>query len=76
MLTSGSGHKRPSLQLSPRKREWSTTTASGEALVGVPSDGAAGSNFESLTKLSCMIDPNAIRQKDRSGADCTLQPGN
>lgn len=47
-----------------------------EALAGVPADGAAGSNFESLSKLSCTIDPNAIRQKDGSGADCTFQPGN
>ena len=47
-----------------------------EALAGVPPDGAAGSNFESLTKLSCTIDPNAIRRKDGSGADCTFQPGN
>ncbi|MGY8668119.1 hypothetical protein Q3C01_37940 [Bradyrhizobium sp. UFLA05-109] len=47
-----------------------------EALAGVPADGAAGSNFESLSKLSCTIDPNAIRQKDGSGASCTFQPGN
>ena len=47
-----------------------------EALAGVPPDGAAGSNFESLAKLSCTIDPNAIRRKDGSGADCTFQPGN
>ena len=47
-----------------------------EALAGVPPDGAAGSNFESLSKLSCTIDPNAIKQKDGSGADCTFQPGN
>ena len=47
-----------------------------EALSGIPPDGAAGSNFESLSKLSCTIDPNAIRQKDGSGADCTFQPGN
>ncbi|OKO84745.1 hypothetical protein [Bradyrhizobium sp. AS23.2] len=47
-----------------------------EAQAGVPSDGAAGSNFESLSKLSCTIDPNAIRRKDGSGADCTFQPGN
>jgi hypothetical protein len=46
------------------------------ALSGIPPDGAAGSNFESLSKLSCTIDPNAIRQKDGSGADCTFQPGN
>jgi hypothetical protein len=47
-----------------------------EALAGVPSEGAAGSNFESLTKLKCTIDPNAIRQKDGSGADCTFETGN
>ncbi len=47
-----------------------------EALAGIPPDGAAGSNFESLTKLSCTIDPNAIRQKDGSGANCMFQPGN
>ena len=46
-----------------------------EALAGIPPDGAAGSNFESLSKLSCTIDPNAIRRKDGSGADCTFQPG-
>ena len=46
-----------------------------EALAGIPPDGAAGSNFESLSKLSCTIDPNAIRQKDGSGADCTFEPG-
>lgn len=47
-----------------------------EALAGIPPDGAAGSNFESLSQLSCTIDPNAIRQKDGRGADCTFQPGN
>lgn len=46
-----------------------------EALAGVPPDGAAGSNFESLSKLSCTIDPNAIRQKDGSGANCTFETG-
>ena len=44
-----------------------------EALAGVPPDGAAGSNFESLAKLSCTIDPNAIRRKDGSGATCTFE---
>jgi hypothetical protein len=44
-----------------------------EALAGVGADGAAGSNFESLSKLSCTIDPNAIRQKDGSGATCTFE---
>lgn len=47
-----------------------------EALAGVPPDSAAGSNFESLSKLTCTIDPNAIRQKDGSGANCTFETGN
>jgi hypothetical protein len=45
------------------------------ALAGVPAEGAAGSNFESLSKLKCTIDPNAIRQKDGSGADCAFEKG-
>lgn len=46
------------------------------ALAGIPPDGAAGSIFESLSRLSCTIDPDAIRRKDGSGADCTFQPAN
>ena len=46
-----------------------------EALAGIPPDGAAGSSFESLSRLSCTIEPNAIRQKDGSGAECAFQPG-
>jgi hypothetical protein len=42
---------------------------------GVPSDGAAGSNFESLTKLSCTIDPAAVLQKAGGGANCSFTPG-
>ena len=47
-----------------------------EAVAGVPSDGAAGSVFESLSNLNCTLDPKAIRQKDGSGASCTFEPGN
>lgn len=47
-----------------------------EALAGVPSDGAAGSIFESLSNLNCTLDPKAIKQKDGSGANCTFAPGN
>jgi hypothetical protein len=47
-----------------------------EALAGVPSDGAAGSIFESLSNLNCTLDPKAIKQKDGSGANCTFGPGN
>ncbi|WGS00432.1 hypothetical protein MTX26_06185 [Bradyrhizobium sp. ISRA443] len=46
-----------------------------EALAGVPSDGAAGTIYESLTKLSCTLDPKAIKENG-GGADCTFQPGN
>ena len=45
------------------------------ALVGVPPDGAAGSVFESLSKLVCTIDPGVIAQKAGGGADCTFDPG-
>ena len=47
-----------------------------EAMAGVPSDGAAGSTFESLSKLNCTLDPKAIKQKDGSGASCTFETGN
>ena len=47
-----------------------------EALAGVPSDGAAGSVFASLSKLDCTLDPKAIRQKDGSGASCSFEPEN
>ena len=47
-----------------------------EAMAGVPGDGAAGSTFESLSKLNCTLDPKAIKQKDGSGAVCTFETGN
>jgi hypothetical protein len=53
----------------------------GEALYatlvwnGVPADGAAGTIFESVKNLVCTIDPNAVKQRDGSGADCTFDPG-
>ena len=47
-----------------------------EAMAGIPSDGAAGSMFESLSKLNCTLDPKAIKQKDGSGASCTFETGN
>ena len=42
---------------------------------GVPSDGAAGSMFESITALSCTIDPSVVKQRAGGGADCTFTPG-
>jgi hypothetical protein len=46
---------------------------STEAMAGVPADGAAGTNYESVAKLSCTLDPQAIKQKDGSGANCTYE---
>jgi hypothetical protein len=42
---------------------------------GVEADGAAGTIYEALRTLSCTIDPNAVKQRDGSGADCTFVPG-
>jgi hypothetical protein len=44
-----------------------------EAMAGVPSDGAAGTIYESVAKLSCTLDPRAIKQKDGSGANCSYE---
>jgi hypothetical protein len=44
-----------------------------EVFAGIPSDGAAGSIYESLSKLKCTLDPNAIKQNDGSGADCSYE---
>ena len=43
--------------------------------VGVAPGAAAGTIFESLTQLSCTIDPNEVKQKDGGGAECTFNPG-
>ena len=42
-----------------------------EAMAGVPSDGAAGKSFESVARLNCTLDPQAIKQNDGSGASCS-----
>jgi hypothetical protein len=44
-----------------------------EAVAGVPSEGAAGSNFESLSKLNCTLDPAQLKQKAGGGAECTYE---
>jgi hypothetical protein len=46
-----------------------------EVMAGVPADGAAGSVFESLSKLNCTLDPKAIKEKAGAGAECTFEPG-
>jgi hypothetical protein len=47
-----------------------------EAMAGVPPDGAAGSIVESLSKLTCTLDPAEIRQKAGGGASCSFETGN
>jgi hypothetical protein len=44
-----------------------------QAMAGVPADGAAGSNFESVSKLSCTLDPQAIAEKKGDGAECSYK---
>jgi hypothetical protein len=46
------------------------------AMAGVPSDGAAGSIFESLSKLNCTLDPAQIRDKAGAGAECSYEAAN
>lgn len=73
-FTSESG-KGPSKMRTIKGREANELYAT-EALAGVPSDGAAGSIFESLSKLSCTLDPKALKDKGGGGADCTFEPAN
>ncbi len=47
-----------------------------EAVAGIPLDGAAGSNFESLSKLNCTLDPAQLKQKANGGAECTYEAAN
>ncbi len=45
------------------------------AEVGVPSDGAAGSIYEGVTKLSCVIDADEVSDTGGGGAHCDFAPG-
>lgn len=45
-----------------------------EAMAGVPSDGAAGTIYEGLANLKCTLDPQAIKQNDGGGAECSYDP--
>ena len=47
-----------------------------EAMAGIAPDGAAGSNFESLSKLSCTLDPKVLKQKGGGGAECSYEAAN
>jgi hypothetical protein len=44
------------------------------AMAGIPSDGAAGSMFESLSKLDCTLDPAVLKDKGGGGASCSYAP--
>jgi hypothetical protein len=43
---------------------------------GVASESAAGSNFESLSKLNCTLDPAQLKQKGGGGAECSYEAAN
>src|SRR5262249_35274279 len=43
------------------------------AMAGIPSDGAAGSNFEGLSRLNCTLDPKVLKQKAGGGAECSYE---
>ncbi len=45
------------------------------AAAGVPSEGAAGSSIETISKLRCTIAPNEIMQKAGGGANCNFETG-
>jgi hypothetical protein len=45
------------------------------AAAGIPSEGAAGSSIESVSKLRCTIEPNEIMQKAGGGAQCSFETG-
>jgi hypothetical protein len=47
-----------------------------QVMAGVPSEGAAGSIIEGVSKLSCTLDPAAIKDKGGSGAECSYEAGN
>jgi hypothetical protein len=47
-----------------------------EAMAGIPPDGAAGSSFESLSKLNCTLEPKVLNQKGGGGAECSYEAAN
>ena len=44
-------------------------------VAGVPSEGAAGTIYNAIQAIHCVIDPSAVARKDGSGATCSFQPG-
>jgi hypothetical protein len=45
------------------------------ALAGADAEGAAGSIFLGVTKLSCTLDPPEIKEKSGGGAECSFRTG-
>ena len=45
------------------------------AEVGVASEGAAGTLFESLSQMTCTVDPHELQQRAGGGAVCSFSPG-
>jgi hypothetical protein len=43
------------------------------AMAGIAPEGAAGSNIESLSKLSCTLDSKALKDKAGAGAECAYE---
>jgi len=41
---------------------------------GAPSDGAAGSVYEAITKLHCVINPVEVKEMAGGGASCSFKP--
>jgi hypothetical protein len=46
-----------------------------QAMAGIAPDGAAGSNFERMSKLDCTLDPAGIKGKSGGGAKCSYEAG-
>lgn len=42
--------------------------------IGVPPDGAAGTIYEAVSGLECVVDPGEIAQKAGGGAHCKYEP--
>lgn len=54
-----------------RANELNATAAEAD----VPTEGAAGTIFTSFSHLTCIVDPNEIKQKAGGGANCTFDTG-
>ena len=67
------------LQFGSRKRKvtgrYANELGATAAAAGIPSQGAAGSSIESVSKLRCTVDPNEIMQKAGGGAQCSFETG-